>query len=40
MTSLWIQFDNDIDQIMEATGREDVTQKLQAMTTIIVSIAF
>ncbi len=37
MTSLWNQFDIDVDQILEATVRGDVDRKMQAMTTIIVS---
>ncbi len=39
MTSLWNQFDIDVDQILEATMRGDVDRKMQAMTTILVSIA-
>ena len=38
-TSLWNQFDSDVDQILEATVRGDVDRKLQTMATIIVSIA-
>jgi len=37
MTSLWEQFDEDVDQILEVRG--DADGKLRAMTTIIVSIA-
>ncbi|XP_051969484.1 LOW QUALITY PROTEIN: uncharacterized protein LOC127634119 [Xyrauchen texanus] len=40
MTSLWNQFDIDVDQILETTIRGDVNRKLQAMTTIIISIAY
>ena len=39
MTSLWKQFDDDVDQILEATVKGGADRKLQAMTTIIVSIA-
>lgn len=39
MTSLWNQFDNDVDQTLEATGKGKTDRKLQAMTTIIGSIA-
>ncbi|KAJ8010015.1 hypothetical protein DPEC_G00070580 [Dallia pectoralis] len=39
MTSLWNQFDIDVDQILEATMRGEVDRKLKAMTMIIVSIA-
>ncbi|XP_061925310.1 uncharacterized protein LOC133664585 [Entelurus aequoreus] len=39
MTSLWKQLDDDVDQILEATAKGEADGKLQAMTTIIVSIA-
>ncbi|KAJ8386340.1 hypothetical protein AAFF_G00174370 [Aldrovandia affinis] len=39
MTSLWKQFDDDVDQILEAMAKGEANRKLQAMTTIIVSIA-
>ena len=39
ITSLWKQFDDDVDQILEATVKGGADRKLQAMTTIIVSIA-
>eukprot|EP00064_Thunnus_orientalis_P001631 superscaffoldBa00000112_g1634 len=39
MTSLWMQFDEDVNQILEATVTGEDDEKLQAMTTIIVSIA-
>ncbi|KAF7643274.1 hypothetical protein LDENG_00242440 [Lucifuga dentata] len=39
MTSLWNQFDKDVNQILEVTVKREVGRKLQAMTTIIVSIA-
>lgn len=39
MTSLWNQFDIDVNQILEDTIRGDVDRKMQAMTMIIVSIA-
>lgn len=39
MTSLWKQFDDDVDQILEVTVKGEADRKLQAMTTIIVSIA-
>lgn len=38
MTTQWNQFHNDVDQILEATGKGDVNRKLQDMTTIIVSL--
>ncbi len=38
MTSLWKQFDDDVDQILEATAKGEADKKLQALTTIIVSI--
>ncbi len=39
MISLWNQFDNYVDQILEETTWGDVERELQAMTTIIASIA-
>ncbi|XP_061093280.1 uncharacterized protein LOC133125737 [Conger conger] len=39
MTSLWKQFDDDVDQILEATAKGEADGKLQVMTTIVVSIA-
>ena len=39
MTSLWKQFDDDVDQILEAMAKGEADRKLRAMTTIIVSIA-
>ncbi|KAJ8367333.1 hypothetical protein AAFF_G00320820 [Aldrovandia affinis] len=39
MTSLWKQFDDDVDQILEAMAKGEADRRLQAMTTIIVSIA-
>ena len=39
MTSLWKQFDDDVDQILEAMAKGDADGKLQAMTAVIVSIA-
>lgn len=39
MKSLWNQFDNDVDQILEATTKGEASQKLQAMTAIIVGLA-
>ena len=39
MTALWKQFDDDVDQILEAMAKGEADRKLQAMTTIIVSIA-
>ena len=39
MTSLWKQFDDDVDQILEVSVKGGADRKLQAMTTIIVSIA-
>lgn len=38
MTSLWEQFDEDVNQILEATVKGEADRKLQAMTTIIVSM--
>lgn len=37
--SLWKQFDDDVNQILEAMAKGAANRKLQAMTTIIVSIA-
>ncbi|XP_053332775.1 uncharacterized protein LOC128506382 [Clarias gariepinus] len=39
MTSLWKQFDDDVDQMLEITTKGEADRKLQVMTTIIVSIA-
>ncbi|KAL7886007.1 hypothetical protein AOLI_G00063020 [Acnodon oligacanthus] len=39
MTSLWKQFYDDVDQILEAKAKREADRKLQAMTMIIVSIA-
>lgn len=39
MTTLWKQFDDDVDHILEATAKGEADRKLQALTTIIVSIA-
>ena len=38
-TSLWKQFDDDVDQILEATAKGEADRKLQVMTSTIVSIA-
>lgn len=38
MTSLWEKFDEDVNQILEATVKGEADGKLQAMTTIIVSM--
>ncbi len=38
MTSQWEQFDEDVNQILEATVKGEADGKLQAMTTIIVSM--
>lgn len=34
----WLQFDEDLDQVLEATARGDADQKLRAMSAMIVSI--
>lgn len=34
----WIQFDEDLDQILEATTRGDADQKLRMTSAVIVSI--
>lgn len=39
MTSLWKQFDDDVDQMLEAMAKGEADRKLQVMTAIIVSIA-
>ncbi|XP_028310814.1 uncharacterized protein LOC114468234 [Gouania willdenowi] len=39
MTSEWKKFDDDVDQILEATVKGEADRKLQGLTTIIVSIA-
>lgn len=39
MISLWKQFDDDVDQILEAMAKGGADRKLQAMTTVIVNIA-
>lgn len=38
MILLWKQFDDDVDQILEAMAKGGANRKLHAMTTIIVSI--
>ncbi|KAK7915664.1 hypothetical protein WMY93_011425 [Mugilogobius chulae] len=38
MSSQWSQFDSDVDQILEATGKGDVDKKLLSLTTMIVNI--
>lgn len=38
-TAVWRQFDEDIDKVLEATEKGDVDRRLQAMTTIISSLA-
>lgn len=40
MTSLGNKFDNDVEQILETTVRGEANRKLQAMTIIILSIAY
>ncbi|KAK0145691.1 hypothetical protein N1851_015413 [Merluccius polli] len=35
----WCQFEEDVDQVLEATARGDADQKLRTMCTMIVSIA-
>ena len=38
-TTVWEQFDKDVDKVLEASMKGDVDQRLQAMTTIIISLA-
>jgi hypothetical protein len=38
-TAVWRQFDEDVDKVLEATEKGDVDRRLQAMTTIISSLA-
>ena len=38
MHSLWKQFENDVDQILEAMAKGETDQRLQAMTSVIVGI--
>ena len=35
----WEQFDEDVDKVLEASAKGDVDRRLQAMTTIIISLA-
>ncbi|KAJ8362267.1 hypothetical protein AAFF_G00386670 [Aldrovandia affinis] len=35
----WLLFDDDVDEILEATAKGDADRKLQTMTTIIISLA-
>lgn len=37
--SEWLQFDEDVDATLEATAKCDVEQRLQTMSTLIISIA-
>ncbi|KAJ8333522.1 hypothetical protein SKAU_G00415300 [Synaphobranchus kaupii] len=37
--TVWQQFDEDTDKVLEATAKGDVDRRLQTMTTIIVSLA-
>ena len=39
MTSLWQQFDDDVNKILEGMAKGEADKKLQVMTTTIVSIA-
>lgn len=38
-TTVWEQFDEDVDRVLEASAKGEVERKLQAMTTIIISLA-
>ncbi|RXN19664.1 reverse transcriptase [Labeo rohita] len=38
-TAVWRQFDEDVDKVLEAIEKGDVDRRLQAMTTIISSLA-
>ena len=38
-TTIWEQFDEDVDKVLEASAKGDVDRRLQAMTTIITSLA-
>ena len=39
MTSLWKQFNDDVDQILEAIAKGEADRRLQVMTSTIVSLA-
>ena len=38
-TTAWEQFDEDVDKVLEASVKGNVDWRLQAMTTIIISLA-